>query len=337
MEEIVKIGGSILTGTESIKRIAELFNDSRIIVTSALKDVTDRLIKIYNNNDVESFNELIEEHRTILTAISVNFNDDLNNIKNEMHYYLSSGYKSAFITSGERLAALILYAAISEKNNRFLLLNQPVIITNDSEDDAYALMDKTEENLKKIVIPGYNYVIPGFIGLSSSGSITSLGRGGSDYTATVIARALNIKTVRFITDVPGIMTADPKVVKNAHTIKNVSVYEAMEMARFGVKKFNKKTFEPILGSDIEIRVESLISGDMTVISNKTEDTIKCLMFDEAKNSVTIIGHGISSNKFQNVLITLSDNFINNGLSITSMLKPGRSFEDIYNEVIDCQR
>ncbi|AAT43953.1 amino acid kinase family protein [Picrophilus oshimae] len=337
MEEIVKIGGSILTGTESIERIAELFNDSRIIVTSALKGVTDRLIRIYNENDQESLKDLIEEHKTILTAISDNFDEHLKEIANDMNYYLSCRYKSAFITSGERLAALILYAAISKRNDRFLLLNRPVIITDDSMDDAYAIMDETEKNLKNLVGYEHNYVIPGFMGLSRSGRITSLGRGGSDYSATVIARALNINVVRFITDVPGIMTADPKVVKNAYTVKEVSIYEAMEMARFGVKKFNRKTFEPVLGSNIEIRIESLVSGEMTLISNKTENTVKCLMFDESKNSVTIIGHGILNDKLQNIIITLSDNFVSNGLSITSMLKPGRSFEDVYKEVIGCQR
>jgi aspartate kinase len=140
------------------------------------------------------------------------------------------------------------------------------------------VMAKLEPLLESKVIP----VIGGFAGADQHGHITTFGRGGSDYTATIIASCIKADEVWLMSDVDGLMTADPKMVKDAKVIPEVSYVEAMEMALFGAKQIHPRSFEPLLNKKIPMRIRSSynLSNEGTLVTaNPSEDTmrtVKCV-------------------------------------------------------------
>ncbi len=132
--------------------------------------------------------------------------------------------------------------------------------------------------LSEKVIP----VVGGFAGADQHGNITTFGRGGSDYTATIIASCINADEIWLMSDVEGLMTADPKLVSNAKLLNEVSYAEAIEMAQFGAKQIHPRTFEPILSKKIPMRIRSTfnIKNNGTVVtaspSARTKKTVKCV-------------------------------------------------------------
>ena len=132
--------------------------------------------------------------------------------------------------------------------------------------------------LSEKIIP----VVGGFAGADQHGNITTFGRGGSDYTATIIASCINADEVWLMSDVDGLMTADPKLVKEAKLLKEVSYAEAIEMAQFGAKQIHPKTFEPLLLKKIPMRIRSTfdVKNTGTLVTSSTsaatKKTVKCV-------------------------------------------------------------
>ena len=160
------------------------------------------------------------------------------------------------------------------------------IITDSNFGESRPLMDTTRIRLSKIIqdhiskktIP----VIGGFSGADQHGNITTFGRGGSDYTATIIASCINSDEIWLMSDVDGMMTADPKFVKGAKLLKEVSYAEAVEMALFGAKQIHPRTFEPLLSKKIPMRIRSTfdLKNNGTLVtaspSASTKKTVKCV-------------------------------------------------------------
>jgi len=160
------------------------------------------------------------------------------------------------------------------------------IVTDSNFGESRPLMDTTRIRISKTlgsllskkIIP----VVGGFAGADQHGNITTFGRGGSDYTATIIASCINADEVWLMSDVDGLMTADPKLVKNAKLLKEVSYSEAIEMAQFGAKQIHPKTFEPLLSKKIPMRVRSTfdVKNNGTLVtpspSTATKKTVKCV-------------------------------------------------------------
>ena len=159
------------------------------------------------------------------------------------------------------------------------------IVTDSNFGESRPLMDTTRIRISKTlgsllskkIIP----VVGGFAGADQHGNITTFGRGGSDYTATIIASCINADEVWLMSDVDGLMTADPKLVKNAKLLKEVSYAEAIEMAQFGAKQIHPKTFEPLLSQKIPMRVRSTFdvknSGTLVTPSPSTATKKNCQM------------------------------------------------------------
>jgi len=135
-----------------------------------------------------------------------------------------------------------------------------------------------ESLLEKKMLP----VIGGFAGADQYGNITTFGRGGSDYTATIVASSIKADEVWLMSDVDGLMTTDPKIVKNAKVLKEVSYTEAMEMALFGAKYIHPRALEPLVTKKIPLRIRSTFniknSGTLVTASPKadTQKTVKCV-------------------------------------------------------------
>ena len=159
------------------------------------------------------------------------------------------------------------------------------IVTDSNFGDSRPLMDTTRIRLSKIIneyltkntIP----VVAGFAGADQHDHTTTFGRGGSDYTATIIASCIDANEIWLMSDVEGMMTADPKLIKNAKLIKEVSYAEAIEMARFGAKQIHPRTFEPLLSKKIPMRIRSSFDVNnqgtlVTLPHSKSKSSVKCV-------------------------------------------------------------
>ena len=164
------------------------------------------------------------------------------------------------LSFGERLSSRTMACAVQDAGGRAAALagNEAGITTDSNFGGARLLMDTTRLRVSKALGPllagGTIPVVGGFVGADQHGRITTLGRGGSDYTATTVGACVGADEIWLMSEVDGLMTADPSIVKDARVMPEVSYVEAMEMAMFGAKQIHPRTFEPLLGSGIPMRV-----------------------------------------------------------------------------------
>ncbi|HET7642822.1 MAG TPA: aspartate kinase, partial [Nitrososphaeraceae archaeon] len=192
---------------------------------------------------------LINEFRDILIGVSI-----MGEVTPKSRDYI--------LSFGERLSTPIVSYALKSIGLKTIYLNgkEVGILTNSNFGDAQPLMDTTklrvyhkiEPLLTEKIIP----VVTGFIGSDQNGNMTTIGRGGSDYSATIIASSVNADEVWLWSDINGLMTADPKIVKNAIVLDEVSVLEALEMSMFGSKHMHPRALEPIMDSKIAVRIRN---------------------------------------------------------------------------------
>ncbi|WMT53950.1 amino acid kinase family protein [Ferroplasma acidiphilum] len=299
--QVVKIGGSILKNKEDLNLIKQKLIDCHncIIVTSALKNVTNMLIEAYETKNTGIIDSIYHMH-TDMIQLDSNIISTLAGIREELKKLVvqenSPSLRDHIISYGERMSTLLLYNFFKDNGVNASYIIEPLLVTDNNYGDSSCLMDETARKIKNCVFGDFT-IVPGFYGTTIEGNITTVGRGGSDYTAMVLASILNCD-VRIITDVPGIMTSDPKLFKNSRTLAEVSLSEVLKMSYFGVKNFNYKTFMPVLGTDINITVESLYVDSVTRITKKPVNSIKCVAMTnygrkDRKNMLVFIGHGLS--------------------------------------------
>lgn len=170
------------------------------------------------------------------------------------------------LSFGERLSARTMAHAVQDAGARARALagNEAGIVTDSNFGGARLLMDTTRLRVSKALGPllagGTLPVVGGFVGADQHGRITTLGRGGSDYTATTVGACIGADEIWLMSEVDGLLTADPSIVAGARVLPVVSYVEAMEMAMFGAKQIHPRTFEPLLGSGISMRVRSSSTG-----------------------------------------------------------------------------
>ena len=297
--KVMKFGGTSVGSVNSIlnlKAIAEeAAKEERIIVVvSALGGITDRLIRTANMavSGDETFNkefreivtrhhELVnaiipcEEKRTaLLKEIDILLNE-LNNIYQGLALInnLTPKSEATIVSYGERISSRIVTALIDGA----VRYNARKFIKTETKHKKYILADEATEKLihdhfdnseERII------VVPGFIAQDKdSEEITNLGRGGSDYTAAIIAATLKAGSLEIWTDVDGFMTADPRVINNAYTIKHLSYVEATELCNFGAKVVYPPTIYPVFKANIPIKIKNTFNpgGNGTVIDANSED------------------------------------------------------------------
>ncbi|MFQ5920483.1 MAG: aspartate kinase [Nitrososphaerales archaeon] len=286
---VMKFGGSSIATGEKVRHVAGLLKseskeNSVIAVTSAVRGMTDELLKISesvrkgNRTQIENFIDRVGKTHLDIASAAVQKSrtgDELKSIERSLIKELedvlggmvllgevtpkSQDYLLSF---GERLATPIVCYALRDMGVKaeFLTGKDAGIVTDSSYGEARPLMDTTrlrvahkiEPMLKDGVVP----VVTGFVTADQNGNRTTLGRGGSDYTATIIASCIHADEVWLWTDVDGLMTADPKIAKDAKVLKEVSYSEAMEMALFGAKYIHPRALEPIVDNSIPVRIRN---------------------------------------------------------------------------------
>ncbi len=313
--KVLKFGGTSVGSVKSILSLKQIVeNEAKkqpvVIVVSALGGITDKLIatsKLAVAGDEEwktEFDAMVDRHHKMIDTIITDTKaredlfikvdallDQLRSIYFGVFliHDLSEKTSDAIVSYGERLSSLIVSTLVKgskwydsrefiktvDKNGKHVL---------DAEFTT-ELVVKTFSELPRISL------VPGFISSDrDSKEITNLGRGGSDYTAAIIAAALNAEVLEIWTDVDGFMTADPKVIKTAYTINELSYIEAMELCNFGAKVIYPPTIYPVCVKNIPIRVKNTFNpeSDGTIIKQKIENNLKPIKGISSISGTTLI-------------------------------------------------
>ena len=322
--KVLKFGGSSVASSENINKVINIVKDSSyknniVLVVSALGGVTDLLLEAgtlackNNASYLEIFKTLEEKHLQITRElIPVNNQSGvlgtvkkmLNKLENTLEGVflineLSAKTSDKIVSFGELLSSYIISEALKNRDLDAVLKNsQELIITNENFSNAAVKFDKTnaaigqffKENKHKIV------VLPGFVASTENGENSTLGRGGSDYTAAIIAAAVNASILLIWTDVSGMFTANPKMVKEAFPIKNISYQEAMELSHFGAKVLYPPTIQPVLKKEIPISIKNTFDAkaDGTLITkvSSNNNPIKGISHIENMALITLEGGGM---------------------------------------------
>ena len=355
---VVKIGGSILRDADSyinvVEKIKRDFIDRKripIVVVSAMKGVTDRLLNV-SRGDVNALNKVEELYAS--TAIRIGGDKTWRRVQDELELLrkivtessLSFDIKEDLILSfGERVSKILLAEAMRHKELPVLELDAcNIIITDNVHGNAKILYDETKKNLSIVQGIVFNSnsipVMEGFIGCSIKGEITTLGRGGSDYTATTIAALLSIKDVYLITDVEGVYSADPNLVPSPLVVRSMDYNEGIEAAKFGVKRFNVKMFEPLIKyypSVIHIGNLSKFGTKIQSSSDVNMGKPKVLVYKHVNNRsiIAIIGNNVNRAKLIHET-SLALNSVNVYLSGAVLPPSSPSILLLFNNKLDKQ-
>jgi aspartate kinase len=289
----MKFGGSLLASEAGLSQVAKVVSRYRgenrtVLVVSALGDVTDALLeasqsaKKWKEAQIDLFvSKLRDIHTQALKRARIRSSTDsvisqidglLSNLKVillgvSMLGELTPRSSDLILSFGERLSAIVVSAAITDKSipTRALTGGEAGIITDCTFGEAAPVFSTTRrevgKTLSELLSKGVVPVVTGFIAQSDSGDVTTLGRGGSDYTATIIADAIEADEVWIWTDVDGIMTADPRLVKTARVIEELSYAEAEEMAFFGAKNMHPLALGPARFRRIPVRIRNGFKPD----------------------------------------------------------------------------
>ena len=319
--KVMKFGGTSVGSVKSIlslKKIVETEARTQpvVVVVSALNGITDLLIatsKMAKQGDEhyrEEFDAMVTRHHQMIEAIITDdkkridlFNnvdqlfDQLKSIFYGVYliHDLSEKTADTIVSYGERLSSHIVAAMLK---NGVRMNSRDFIRTWDKEGKHVIDADLTTQLVKeafKDIDDKHIYVVPGFIARDrDSHETTNLGRGGSDYTASIIAAVLNAEVLEIWTDVDGFMTADPKVIKTAYTINELSYVEAMELCNFGAKVIYPPTIYPVCVKNIPIKVKNTFNPEHpgTLIKAKIENDqkpIKGISSIKGTSLITVTG------------------------------------------------
>jgi aspartokinase/homoserine dehydrogenase 1 len=297
--QVLKFGGSSVGTTDAISKVIAIVkprvqNTPTIIVVSAMSGVTDQLVLL-----AQTAAQGNEGYKTIIQSLSEKHEDAVRNllpasqqlktlsIVKELiqeiethcaelfHQGVFSLYmQDQLMSYGEILSSKIIAAAFeSEGVDQEWLDSRAMIKTNSTYSSAVVERVLTNQTIQQYFAKSSNqhalYIAPGFIASNAAGHTTTLGRGGSDYTAAIFAAALSASILEIWTDVSGMMTADPRIVPNAKAIPKISYHEAMELSHFGAKIIYPPTILPVMQAHISIWIKNTFEPEHpgTLIEN----------------------------------------------------------------------
>ena len=326
---VMKFGGTSVGSAERIsmaaalaaKQVAE--GNKVVVVTSAMSGVTNHLINAatsaaqgnWNSEERKTLDErhrqtahaLLSEHPELLEKVQSSIVEHLDRFEKlcfglSMIHELSPRLLDAISATGELLAAPILAGAITASGVRSVAIpSTKLIVTNDQFGAAEPLDEETRkltrDELMSLLDDGAIPVVTGFIGATSEGVMTTLGRGGSDYSASILASALDADEVWIWTDVDGVLTANPAEVPEARTLREISYSEASELAYYGAKVLHHKTILPAVKRKIPVRILNSFHPEQTgtrisVEGRPSSRGVKAVTSIRNVSLITIAGRGM---------------------------------------------
>jgi aspartate kinase len=352
--KVIKIGGGSLKGKKNIAHILDLIAQrgrGHIFVLSALGGVTDFLIDSMSAaladdakipgiiGRLKSRHLLVARHVIARREVLNDFTRDLIKSLNELErlYYglnftrqITPRMQDVISSFGERFAVMLLTWALRSRGIQatYRMPHKIGLITDNNFGDATADVQKTrrglQRHLKPLLAEKFILCIPGFFGISENGDITTFGRGGSDYSAAVVAAAMKADILEIWKDVAGFMTADPKFVPEAQLIPVLSYEEAAELAYFGAKILHPRTIEPIRSSGVRVAVKNTMDPEaagslVEARSPRPKSIVKSVAHDTDVGILKVHGAGVGARPgiLGRVAFQLTENNINIKSAVTS--------------------
>ncbi|MFB5604707.1 MAG: aspartate kinase [Nitrosarchaeum sp.] len=315
MRLVLKYGGTSISSAKDIQTVAKYVNslskhNEVAIVCSAISGTTDDLIEISQSIKKENkakaeqlASKIINRHKQLakqtikksvtrkklLEKLDIDFRELVALIEGMVLLgEVTTRSMDYLISFGERLSIKLISFAINDIGKKSISLTgkEVGIVTDSNFGESKPLMDTTRLRVSKTIDLQFSKkiipVIGGFTGADQHGHVTTFGRGGSDYTATIIGSCIKADEIWLMSDIDGLMTADPKIVKNAKLLKEVSYIEAIEMALFGAKQIHPRTFEPLLTKKIPMKIRNSfnLKNEGTIVTDSpsitTKNTVKCV-------------------------------------------------------------
>jgi aspartokinase/homoserine dehydrogenase 1 len=320
--KVLKFGGSSVANSENIKKVLDIvFNTSKsskvAVVVSAFGKTTDNLLAGANEalKDITGAIEILEtikelHYQVIDDLISTN-NKEVSKEVTALFNRLLSIYEGVFLLQelsdktlakvssfGEKLSSYIIANAAKELFDATHKKSSQLVITNNDFLHAQVNFKITNTNITSFFEENEHQVtvLGGFISSNIEGETTTLGRGGSDFSASIYAAALNADELEIWTDVSGMFTANPRVVKQAFPISEISYEEAMELSHFGAKVLYPPTIQPALRKEIPIRIKNTFdpksSGTLICKDPKNSNEVKGISHIEDISLITLEGGGM---------------------------------------------
>jgi len=335
---VIKFGGSSVR--DSFDKALELVqylreNNNIVVVVSALKGVTDMLITLAENREESIMEKIKKVHEKIATELGIEIEHYFQELefvfKHPEIFPSQEAYVDHMVSFGERLSAELFSKALQNEGIPSVPVDAFYIIeTCGNFGDSRVDLKSTAKKvwfLKKLLEREKIPVVTGFLG-NYKGFRTTLGRGGSDYTATVIASLLNAKAVAIMSDVNGIYTADPRVVKNALLIPFVSYEEALLASKLGMKALHERTLEPIMNKVPVIlgKTENWKLGSLISVNSSGIPIIVYKRIRGSKTEISIV----STSKIE--ITTPEYPIYRHGKYYTSFLVDKNELEEALNEI-----
>jgi bifunctional aspartokinase / homoserine dehydrogenase 1 len=327
--QVLKFGGTSVNDAKAIAQVAAIAADQLktdpnvVVVTSAMRGVTDLLInsaKAAASGDRQRYRDarstLVTRHRDAAEVLIPDL-DDLARVQELTDERIREFERLCMAVAilgeltdrglavisglGERLLAPILAAAIRARGLKAEFVDAgELIVTDDNHASAAPDMDATRAATRGRLLPlleaGVMPVVTGFVAATPSGVPTVLGRGGSDYSAAILGAALDADEIQIWTDVDGVLTADPRIVKEARTLSELTYSEAAELAYFGAKVLHPKTMLPAIDLGITISVRNTFNpgfaGTRIVAQAVNVGTVKALTVIRGLALITVAGRGM---------------------------------------------
>lgn len=321
---IMKFGGTSVEGATAFQTaariVAERLAQRPVVVVSAMAGFTDALLGSVKDaaevgvaHAMPGLDKHFDRHVRVIDSLFTNQAPQLHELvirsRDEIQTQLNSliqegstlerrkSTTDAVVSHGERLSAALLAAVLTENGYAACDVDaRTCLVTDNNHGCAAPLMDQTIGNTRERVQPLVDSatipVLGGFIGATVNGATTTLGRGGSDYSAAIFGAALDAEEIQIWTDVPGVLTADPRLVPQARTVPQLSFEEAAELAYFGAKVLHPKTLQPAIERNIPVRIcnsRNQDGGSTLVVATtaRSAQTVKAIAHKTGVTTVQI--------------------------------------------------
>jgi len=323
---VFKFGGTSVASPPAIEAVARIVGaqtGERVVVVSATAGTTDALVKAAEqatggdaSGAQQTIEKLSEQHRNLIAdLVGVNGASALTEIVDLTDRTIallrsvallrecSTRSLDSILSYGERISAPIVAAVLNAKGTAAEALSaEGLLVTDDAFGHANPLLEITRDRIEKQLVPRIRYgtvpVVTGFVGSTVDGVTTTLGRGGSDYSAAVLAAALGAAECRIYTDVSGVMSADPRIVPDARPLPAISYAEAAELSYFGAKVIHPRTVLPAVEAGIPVRLLNTFAPDdpgttITASTPRDHTVVKATTSLGGLGLVTVQGAGMS--------------------------------------------